>query len=121
MDNKQRINREKYRKIDYRCTIRFKEDEYKKIMKHSEKSGLNLQRILKNSYYDNYEEPNVIHIDDLRNLFTELSRIGANLNQIAKKFNTFDFGNIDNDMQILSREIPKLKDLISDKVCRLIK
>lgn len=68
--------------------IRFSPEEYEKLLDDEKKTRLGAQDLLKRAYFGGGGIALLMTDEDRDRLMTELSRIGANVNQIAKKVNS---------------------------------
>ena len=68
--------------------VRFSEDEYKKIKEDSKTLGKSIPTLLRTNYFKGKIESPTFIKEDAEKILTALSRIGNNLNQIAKKVNS---------------------------------
>ena len=67
--------------------IRMSEDEYEKIKKKVEQSGMSQQEYLIKAL----TQKEIKNTEALRELFPQLGKIGSNLNQIARKLNQIGY------------------------------
>ncbi len=68
--------------------VRMSLSEYNKIKKDSETLGKSIPELLRKSYFDKPSTKVLVNKDDLSILRKDLSKIGNNLNQIAKRINS---------------------------------
>lgn len=115
-----RIGAAKDEKLEFRCT----KEEKKKIMAalQSENFSGTLSDFLRQRIVDEKSENEIFLQETLKkishDLDWELSKIGTNINQIAKICNTQNFVET-SDLQNLNREIQEMKNLLQSVLGRL--
>lgn len=72
-----------------RTTVRMNNEEYQKIKLDSDYSGDTIPTLFKNSYFNKENKIySKLEKEELQKMRLELSRLGNNLNQIARKVNS---------------------------------
>jgi hypothetical protein len=96
--------------------VRLSEEEFNSIQKVSESIGLTVPEIFRRSYFEaiNYVQP-LFSKQDAKDLMTELSRQGNNINQIAKKVNGGFATGWDQAFNNMVRAYMDLRHLIGSK------
>lgn len=68
--------------------VRFRNDEYARIAQDSVNSGKSIPQLLKEKYFRKSSPMPLLNKPDVALLRTELSRIGNDINQIARRINS---------------------------------
>ena len=67
--------------------VRFPAMEYQKLVKDSNKLRKSIPVLLRDAYFNRLPTKVLWGLEDLRQIISELNRIGNNINQIARKVN----------------------------------
>lgn len=71
-----------------RANVRFNEEEYARLQKDAFVLGKSIPILLKEAYFKGPQVSPLMNVEDQRVTLVELRRIGNNVNQIAKHFNS---------------------------------
>jgi len=76
------------RKDTRRANVRFTEEEYARLKEEVSLSGLSIPRLLKDAHFRRQPLKLFLSPEDRKAAFSEIRRIGNNVNQIAKRVNS---------------------------------
>lgn len=79
---------EKTKSPSLSCFIRLTPEQHAKIREDEKRSGRSVPELFKNAYFGGGRVVILMSDEDKGTLFTQINRIGSNVNQIAKKLNT---------------------------------
>lgn len=71
-----------------RTTVRLTEEEFERILRESQATGLSLPKLLKQRYFKSSPLKVLMSKEERHALAAELRRIGNNVNQIARRMNS---------------------------------
>lgn len=116
MKDQEQKKKKKYKRKGQRKEVLFKDEEWKIVKANAAKMNLSTTRyIVKMSLSDNYAPQ---AISDVAELTRELSKIGTNINQLARKANTIN--NIyAQDYERMRKEYSSLCLLLKQKISML--
>lgn len=95
-----------------RCNVRMSPFEYRRIKKDSEASRKSIAELLRESYFSQPPRKVLMDRKDVDLLRKDLSRIGNNLNQVARRLNTGLFHGWNNTLNLIWEELRALKKQI---------
>jgi hypothetical protein len=96
-----------------RTTVRMNNEEYQKIKQDSDYSGETIPTLFKKSYFkNNFKIYSQEEKEDLKKLKSELSRLGNNLNQIARKLNSGLVSGWNTSFDQILKEFNKINQVI---------
>ena len=98
--------------------VRFAADQYQQIAQDSINSGKSIPQLLKEKYFSGPQIVPLLSKPDLALLRTELSRIGNNLNQIAKRINSGVRAGFYDEVALLQASVDKVWLFLSSRYCR---
>jgi len=103
------------KKKRYATCVRLSEEEFLKFKDLAEKLGISIPELLKSTLQKRKLLP--CHKEDIQKLLVELSRIGNNVNQIAKRLNSgFRAGFESAELKAIMAQLVWLKDFCRGEV-----
>lgn len=93
-----------------RTNVRFDELQWQKINDMSEQTGYTIPELLRKSYFDKSYAVPKLHRDDVNALKKEVNRLGVNINQIARHYNTFSVLDHTTTLKKILKEMDMLND-----------
>ena len=88
--------------------VRMSPAEYKRIQKDSKASGKSIPELLRESYFHNPPLKVLMSKDEVATLRKDLSRIGNNLNQVARHLNSGLFHGWNNTLDMILEQFKTL-------------
>ena len=99
--------------------MRLSDDEYVRVASDAALTGRKMQDLVKEAYFERRAPVSIlVSKDDYQTLMTALSKIGNNLNQIAKYLNSGGKRLESSVFEFLKNEIMQLGVFFSSKYCR---
>ena len=92
--------------------IRFSKFEYQRLQKDKTTTGKSIPWLLKTAYFKKDISAPALDIETRKSVRRELSAIGNNLNQLAKKSNSNIFGDLTAEIQEALQAIKTLKSFL---------
>ena len=74
--------------VGRRADVRFSDPQYRRLIAEARILGISVPTLLRNSYFRKMPVKILMDHADRNTIFTQLARIGNNVNQIARKVNT---------------------------------
>lgn len=72
---------------NYRHNLRFTPEQYATIRQDAEAYGMRISELIKSVYFNKRPQAPALHREDAQRIFVALTRIGNNINQIARQLN----------------------------------
>ena len=92
--------------------IRFSEQEYQRLLKDQNLTGKSIPWLLKTAYFKKEISTPPLDAETRKVVSRELSAIGNNLNQLAKKVHMEIFGNLKDEIQECLQDIKILRSYL---------
>ena len=101
-----------------RANVRFSEREYERIVQDERERGLTIPLLLKEAYFQGRPTTILLTKEDRKEIVTELSRQGNNINQIARQSNAGVIGNVQQELASIGRALTGIMALLNGKILR---
>ncbi|MCB0308269.1 MAG: plasmid mobilization relaxosome protein MobC [Bdellovibrionales bacterium] len=92
--------------------VRFKTPEYQLITEDSQKTNLSIPTLLKKSYFSKRHQFKLINTEEIKPIIFHLSKIGNNMNQIAKHLNAGIRNGFNTEYDNMAEEFRKVQQVL---------
>jgi len=92
--------------------VRFKTPEYQLITEDSQKTNLSIPTLLKKSYFSKRHQFKLINTEEIKPIIFHLSKIGNNMNQIAKQLNAGIRNGFNTEYDNMADEFRKVQQIL---------
>ena len=98
--------------------VRFNADEYQQIEEDSINMGKSIPQLLKERYFSEGKQVALITKPDLAILRTEISRLGNNINQIARRLNSGIRFGFNDEINGVREQVDNIWAFLASRYCR---
>ncbi len=98
--------------------VRFTDAELRQIERDEAVRGLSIPALLKEAYFGGRPTTILLTKEDRKEIVTELSRQGNNLNQIARQSNAGVIANVQQELTSIGRALTGIMALLNGKILR---